>query len=214
MYSADHWSGFISAAIQHSAIQGINPLILSSWKRSFSAGVDASPDGIHLVKVSKFDLDQRLLYNHSLVTVAIPLIHDFSRRHSHLLHVIYLVDSEGIVLFSQGTDTMMRIYGLMPGYDWSEKAMGTNGAGTALASGRPVAVVGPDHYQLPFHDATCLASPIRSAQGDIMGAIDFSSKMVDARPEQLEDIVHMAATIEACIGDFLARSNLTLQSSD
>ena len=45
-------------------------------------------------------------------------------------------------------------WGVRPGHDWSEAAMGTNGAGTAIAAGQPVAVVGGEHYQQAFHGAT------------------------------------------------------------
>jgi transcriptional regulator of acetoin/glycerol metabolism len=74
--------------------------------------------------------------------------------------------------------------------------MGTNGAGTALATDSAVAVVGPDHYQLPFHEATCLAAPIHSRDGDLIGAVDFSTHVGDVDASQLVDIVALAQAIE------------------
>jgi transcriptional regulator of acetoin/glycerol metabolism len=110
--------------------------------------------------------------------------------------VVYITDADGIVLHSVGNDATMRAYGLVPGFDWSECKMGTNGAGTALATGQPVAVIGSEHYRLPFREASCLASPIRSAAGEIIGAIDFSTHVADAKPEQLSAVVSLAHDIE------------------
>ena len=49
---------------------------------------------------------------------------------------------DGIVLLSRGNHQVMLLYGLCPGFDWSEKTMGTNGAGTALVTDSAVAVIG------------------------------------------------------------------------
>ena len=38
-----------------------------------------------------------------------------------------MTDADGIVLYSKGTDFLMMAYGLRPGFDWSERTMGTNG---------------------------------------------------------------------------------------
>ena len=49
---------------------------------------------------------------------------------------------DGVILDSLGDPSIVETFGLAPGFDWSEKQMGTNGAGTALVANMPVAVVG------------------------------------------------------------------------
>ncbi len=77
--------------------------------------------------------------------------------------------------------------------------MGTNGAGTALATDCPTAVVGPDHFATAFATTTCLASPVHSPHGKLIGAVDFSSSVEDARAEQLADIIELARRIEQAL---------------
>ena len=90
----------------------------------------------------------------------------------------------------------MLAYGLCPGFDRSEKTMGTNGAGTALATDSAVAVISPHHYQLPFEEATCLAAPLHSRTGDLIGAVDFSTHGGDVDVCQPVDVVTLSKAIE------------------
>jgi transcriptional regulator of acetoin/glycerol metabolism len=146
--------------------------------------------------VSDLELECRLYKNQELVDAATPLITAFSLDKNAVQHVVYLTDRDGIVLLSRGNDQVMLVYGLCPGFDWSERTMGTNGAGTALATDSAVAVIGPDHYQLPFQEATCLAAPIHSSSGDLIGAVDFSTYVGDADASQLVHVVTLAKAIE------------------
>lgn len=174
----------------------VDPLILESWKRSRKTGLDPAPDSVYLRQVPHYELRQRLARNQQLLGVAKPALSAASRAFSSIPHVLYLADKDGIVLHSIGDNALIQAWGLSPGYDWSEKVMGTNGAGTALAVRRPVAVVGPEHYGFAFHDATCLAAPIRLAKRQVIAAIDLSVHVADVKPEQLGRIVKLAKEIE------------------
>ena len=170
-------------------------IILESWQRSRDAGVN--PDvQISLRRISLDELTTRRASCRRLLAAATSLIDDFSISMQDRKHVVYLTDADGIVLYSKGTDFLMQAYGLRPGFDWSERTMGTNGAGTALACNAPVAVMGPEHWLLPFRDASCLAAPIRDREGVAVGAIDLSTHVSDCRPEQMEDVITLALQIE------------------
>jgi transcriptional regulator of acetoin/glycerol metabolism len=168
---------------------------------------------IRLHRIADHDLELRLERNQRLIEAATRPLKTFSAAMSGIQHVIYITDRDGIVLFSAGNDEIMMMYGLLPGYDWSEKRMGTNGAGTALASGKAVAVVGTDHYQLPFHESTCLAAPIRDAAGELIGAVDFSTHVNDARPSQLMQIVAVASAIEKSLAGLGQETTVMRQAS-
>jgi signal transduction histidine kinase len=99
------------------------------------------------------------------------------------------------VLVSSGDPSLIALAHLAPGADWSEATMGTNGAGTAIAAGRAVAIVGPDHFDHRWHDCTCTAAPIRHPDGRVIGAVDVTTSVADARPEQLILVSHVAHTV-------------------
>ena len=102
------WKQIVQQLLKPTGIRnGIRPVILESWRRSWEAGV--KPEGeIELRRISVDELTLRCLKNHILLDVAIPAIDDFCHSLGCTEHVIYLTDAEGIVLHSQGTDAMMQ----------------------------------------------------------------------------------------------------------
>src|ERR1051326_3995264 len=191
------WKRFVQQILELPPAIPERPYILESWKRCSDRGVGQAPDNnISLRKVEPSEFKVRLDGNQDLVDTAGPLLVGFSAALGTLRHVVYLTDRDGIVLFSVGDRDSMLVYGLIPGFDWSERTRGTNGAGTAIATNRPVAVIGPDHYQLPFRDATCLAAPIHSPKGELIGAVDLSTHVNDAEIFQLAQIVNLAKLIK------------------
>lgn len=181
-------------------VQGLTPLgpvprvILGSWHRSKQSGVHPEVPLLHRIEPAELEIRQRR--HRELVAMAEPEL----RQLSLLLpqpNAAYLTDPDGIVLCSVSTTPeMIDLYGLAPGFDWSEKTMGTNGAGTALATGEPVAVIGCEHYCSAWHDAACMAAPLHSLEGDLLGAIDITIPVQAARPLLLAEIVRTAAELE------------------
>lgn len=180
-----------------------HPLILASWQRCRDGGVDPAGE-VRLRRVPIEEMLSRQAASRSLLLAAADLIDAFSTLMGSVKHVIYMTDADGIVLYSRGTDFMMQSYGLRPGFDWSEAAMGTNGAGTAIACNAPVAVLGPDHWMLPFRDASCLGAPIHNGAGAPIGAIDLSTSAADCDPRHLDGVVALAAAIETRLSNSAA----------
>lgn len=194
------WDQFVSDLRLLPAMSSTRLHIQESWKRCHGLGVSRALDHqIILRRVPDLELSHRLDRSRKLINAATSLLSAFSSNRATVQHIVYLTDQDGIVLLSRGNHQHMLVYGLLPGFDWSEKTMGTNGAGTALASNSAVAVIGPDHYQLPFQEATCLAAPIHSVTGDLIGAIDFSTHVGDVHPSQLVDVIALAKAIEKAL---------------
>lgn len=180
------------AARSHAELEG-RAVILDSWRRSSAAGHERS-SAPQFCRVSDDELSRRTASNADLLAVAAPHM----KRLSELLnmpHVVYVTDADGIVLDSRGDRDFISRFSLAPGYDWCEARMGTNGAGTALACGRPVAVIGPEHFAVAFDDCTCTAAPIRGDDERIVGAIDITSGVGHGSAERVLLVAYVAELI-------------------
>lgn len=176
-------------------------LIQESWSRSREAGV--SPQEPQLRRASPAELDATAAEDGKLLAIAKPLVDSYSKAQK-CRHVIALTNARGIILHSVGDPIWRALQGIWTGFDWSEQQMGTNGAGTALATDQVVVVVGPEHYLESFRNATCIGVPLHSPEGQTLGAVDFSSELENARPEQVIEVMELAATIEEKLGAALA----------
>lgn len=160
----------------------IRPVVFQAWTRCRELGVD--PENPRFIFLTDDELEARKEQRTELVEAALPFLRAISLSLTGKPHVVALGDSEGWVLELFGTPNEFggRASGIWPGACWSERNIGNNGLGTALALGQPVVLYGAEHYSRFYHGATCLGVPIR-VNGRIIGAIDVSVTSRDARPE-------------------------------
>lgn len=167
--------------------------IIESWERSAKAGLVRGAElSVPLVR----NFGDRLAKSSRLIRAAAPHLQTLLASLPGTTNVAYLTDADGIVLTSFGAIDQLRLFHLTPGYDWSERAMGTNGVGTALATKCAIAVVGPDHFLNALSDCTCTAAPIFGHDRSLVGAIDVSSSVRDALPTRLSAVIATAQEIE------------------
>ena len=171
-----------------------NAILVQSWQRSQIAGLDRD-QAPSFRRVAADELQRRQSDNRALLAAALPHVRWLSRWFQERPNVVYVVDRDGIVLHAEGDAEAIERYALAPGFDWSESVMGTNGAGTALAAGVPVAVVGFDHWSRWWKNATCLGAPILGRDGRPLGAIDISMDVRDGDAERLVVAAHVGYTI-------------------
>lgn len=206
------WDRFLSALAETVPARAI---IAASWQRSRAAGVDQH--GTRPQRISEDELHTRLVRNAALVELTKPHLEWLSAALAEIPHVLHLTDRDGIILHSIGTDpALLEEQGLVPGFDWSERRMGTNGAGTALAEGRAVAIVGPEHYVSTYHTWTCTAAPILDPNGKLVGAIDLTTDNIAGLPLRLTLVGHMAHVVgrELASRDEVRRSASLLAAVD
>ena len=131
-------------------------IIVDSWKRSRLAGVPKA-GGACFRQVHPDEFHKRRDDAAEVLELTVPHLEWVSGNldMEQIAHTIYFADRDGIVLWSKGTSPeAMKQAGLVPGYDWSETTMGTNGAGTAIATGQSVVIVGDEHYGSAWHGFT------------------------------------------------------------
>lgn len=176
-------------------------LVLRSWSRSRAAGLSADSDSLAVRRVSEHELERRRAREASLLAAATPHLGWISAALGQMMHVVYLVDRDGIVLASEGNDVeAMEQYALTPGHDWSEAVMGSNGAGTALVEGSPVVIFAAEHFIRPLRGFVCAAAPIRDPAGTVIGSLDVSTRVEDGRPTNLLLASQAAFAIERTLG--------------
>lgn len=174
--------------------------ILESWERC--KAFDVTTAAARLRRLPLPEIQERLAREASLVRAAEKhLVWALAALEGFHPVIIILTDPEGVVLHSIGNAPEAMVeFGLVPGYDWSERAMGTNGIGTALAFGAPVAVVGAEHYMQTWHNNTCVGAPVFGPDGRLRGAVDISTTAKDGDPARLVLVAFLAHVIGVELG--------------
>ncbi|MFM2069715.1 MAG: hypothetical protein RLZZ584_4624, partial [Pseudomonadota bacterium] len=151
--------------------------IVSSWARCSGLGLDLSrPPAIEVV--SGAELGRRREAVDFVRRLALAELETLQQQIAGSNFLLAFADREGVILdlyadqrftmSGQGDDILL-------GSRWTEASRGTNGLGTALATGRAVAVTGAEHYFLDLRHVSCTAAPVRDAHGQIVGVLDASS---------------------------------------
>ncbi len=84
-----------------------------------------------------------------------------------------------------------------PGANWSEKSVGTNAIGTALASGQAIRVTGCEHFCESHHGWICSAAPFYDIRGEVVGCIDISGPKTSDHSQALALAIEGARAIES-----------------
>jgi transcriptional regulator of acetoin/glycerol metabolism len=100
-----------------------------------------------------------------VLALATPILRDFAGRLGLSDHVLAFFDREGFMLSIDGDPGVVegvKEISFMPGVSWSEDSAGTNGPGTALASGKAVEVFASEHFVTAWQSWSCAAAPVRA----------------------------------------------------
>jgi transcriptional regulator of acetoin/glycerol metabolism len=155
----------------------VRDTILASWWRSRRWHVAA--DRIDLSYVCDPDLDTPLTRN------ALPVLHDLRENLEGQPISVILTDAHGVALSRLTADHDLERHldsvQLAPGFSYAEEFVGTNGIGTALASGQPMHVFGHEHYAEHLEDLACAAVPVcHPISGKAIGAVNLTCWRKDA----------------------------------
>ncbi|USX53361.1 transcriptional regulator [Lentzea sp. HUAS12] len=103
---------------------------------------------------------------------------------SQLLLVV--TDPEGVILWRSGTPAVRRradALGFFEGADWTERRVGTNAIGTAIAEAAPVELLAGEHFEQGQHPWYCTATPVHDPRtGSLLGVIDVSGPALTLHP--------------------------------
>ena len=195
------WEDFLTYRdIEQSRTSGVRREILESWSRSLASGIDATSELAPLDETEELLEDARQK-NVDLRAAARAPFEKMAPLLSEASALLILTDAEGLVLEQIGdlrTHTAARSIHLIRGGKWDEAAIGTNGIGTAIRSGRPTLVHASEHFCQGIKAWTCAAAPVRDPIDQrIIGAVDLSGPPSIFRPHNVAMIAAVAREIEA-----------------
>lgn len=174
-------------------------VISESWARAVDAGVDpehgADDDPLSFSDVQRRRAESGLADSLDAIVGGLdPLIDGGD-------NLIIVADASGHVLWRAGEHRALRRADRLKfseGASWTERHVGTNAIGTALAARRPVQVFSAEHFVRSHHDWTCTAAPIRDPRtGDLLGVVDVSGPAPSIHPATLALVNSVALLTEA-----------------
>jgi PAS domain S-box-containing protein len=154
---------------------GVRPMVLASWERSVAYGVE--PGYLRPQQPDPGALAAARERAAAVIEGAEPFLQLAAGALADEPHILALSDAEGRILdlrAGRGTPGDLEAANLFVGASWHEADIGCNGIGTALATGKPVILIGPEHFQETYIGWTCIGVPLRSPGGRVVGALDLS----------------------------------------
>lgn len=187
--------------------------LIASWQRSLQSGVNPSaglaPFAVHgdAVEALRWRHRELLAASDRLFAATADL---FADSHSILL----LTNQDGVILKAAGdlrTLTAGEKIHLTTGGDWREGMAGTNGIGTALATGEPTYIHGSEHFCEGIKSWSCAAAPIcEPGTGAIIGVLDISGPPSTYQINNLTLAITAARQIEMVLAEQSARQHMRL----
>src|SRR6056297_146626 len=178
--------------------------IVQSWQRSMNMGVDAAKRHSRKIE-SEDDLHQLRRRNLSLRRAA---KYALARLEPHLADakaVLILTDKDGVIIDAIGDPSVLdegQNIHLEIGGIWNEDAIGTNGIGTALKTGKPTYVHAAEHFCQGVQAWTCAGAPIFDPfDRSVIGVIDLSGPPGIFRRHNVALVMAAAREIEIALAE-------------
>lgn len=180
----------------------VRGVVAESWQRC--AGASVEPESVASIDLADDDL-AAYRAAHPLAQV-MPLFRELlgtvADDGAHLLSVC---DAGGRMLWVEGHSQVQRRaeqMNFVPGARWSERYVGTNAPGTALAIDHAVQIFTAEHYCRPVQAWTCAAAPVHDPRTHrLIGAVDITGGDHLAAPQSLALVQATARAAEAFLAE-------------
>lgn len=174
---------FLSGGEAPIPLQEVRPEILASWARCRDHNVPTEVKVATLAAPGKpsSELEQLLLD-------CGPLLRLFEETAEQCSSYAVISDERGRLLWMAGERRLLRFAAdrnVVEGSVWGEELAGTNGVGTVLETGIPLAVQFAEHFCEGWQAFACIGAPIRHpVSGKVVGAYDVAG-VQDASPDSI-----------------------------
>ncbi len=205
------WERFLTG--EPEAAIPLGNVVVSSWQRSMQLGVNASGRAAPLAaEGDKFAaIRQR---NRPLIAASADIFRRMRDVFEESRCIMLLTGPDGIVLEAVGDNRTLRegerIH-LLPGGQWCEDVIGTNGIGTTLATGQPAQVHAVEHFCEGIKSWTCAGAPVREpGTGRILGVVDISGPPSTYHRGNLSLAVATARQVETALAERAGQERVRL----
>ncbi|MEW6695829.1 MAG: ATP-binding protein [Bacillota bacterium] len=174
----------------------------NGWQRCIAYSID--PFKLKLKHLS----DEELQYRKTKISEILNLLEPHVRTikstlstHTDIFFVC-VADPEGYLMevySDKASAASLCNLPFYPGVCFAEEYLGNNGIGSALAIGKPLAVIGAEHYIELFHKWTCVGSPIFGNDGTILAIINVSVPCGSESPYTFSLMAAAAKAVEAAL---------------
>lgn len=195
------WENYVAG---RSEVTEVRSEIVQSWQRSMNLGVDATRQQSRKIERND-DLHKLRRRNASLRQAARSA---FARLEPHLAGaqvILVLTEKSGVIIDAIGDhavlDAGQNIH-LEIGGVWNEDAIGTNGIGTALKTGKATYVHAAEHFCEGVQAWTCAGVPIFDPfDRTLIGVVDLSGPPNIFRRHNIALVVAAAREIEIALAE-------------
>ena len=196
------WEHFLTGG--PNAVVPARNFVVASWMRSQQLGIDpggrAAP-----ISAAGAAMETLRLRNADLLTAAASVFSRGGDMFSGSRSIMLLTDAGGVVLDAIGDNLTLeqgQTIHLTRGGQWSEDVIGTNGIGTALATGRPAQVHAAEHFCDGIKGWTCAGCPIfEPGTGATLGVVNISGPPSTFQRSNLSLASSTARQIELLLGE-------------
>jgi PAS domain S-box-containing protein len=193
--------GALGPELPPRATAGMRPMIVESWRRVLATGLEPV-DVLPSLEADPSETRERWL-EHPLGRLGHVLVEPLQLLAEESNSVVQVTDPTGLTLYLGGPESLKARaaeMNLVEGARCSESVNGTNGVGTALATGHPVQVFAFEHFSHHHREWVCSGAPIHDpVSGRLVGVLDLSSPWRIAHPRSLELVARAARTTEQCL---------------
>ena len=172
---ADHILEVVRSGLHDPA----NDVMMRSWTRCLNE-YRLHPDKPHVPAViARAALEERRSRRADVIDCARYEMTTLYQQLADNETAVVLTDTDGVIVHMVSSPEFaaeVGPLGLRAGGIWSETEAGTNGMGTCLAAASPVCVRREDHFFTQFTQLTCSAVPVFDPSGNIVAALDVTSR--------------------------------------
>tara|TARA_R110002096_G_scaffold204341_3_gene389840 strand:+ start:13367 stop:15355 length:1989 start_codon:yes stop_codon:yes gene_type:complete len=209
----DAWLKFVAG--ENPALHHVRDEIVESWRRSAAAGLAAKTH--HPPHIGDANaLEVLLKKNEALIGATKNTWELLSANLLESESLVAVTDAAGRILHVHGNPELVRAAtskNVAPGFDWSERAAGTNAIGTALVLEHPTITRTAEHYLASAKIWDCAAAPVRDlTDGEILGILDIASVGELSPSHALGFAITAAKQIEHALHSIALGRTITLLS--
>ncbi len=158
----------------------LNQNIALSWIRSRAMGIDPYKEAVEK-SLSPQELSRIMNKNRHLIEITTPLVNTFRDLVISPGFVLQLFDKNSVTLLQEGEwlpfppfmnpDTRKYIA-------WDESVLGTTAHTLSIQLKRPIQLLGPENYNVAFHNNIATAAPIFDKNGDVTAVLVLVQPLV------------------------------------